>query len=163
MNSSEDLLKAIAGFLVASKSTIATCESCTGGMMGAMLTHLPGSSSYYRGGLITYATDLKERVLCIPATTVASCGVVSEEIARMMAFRTADLLEADYAVATSGVAGPDGGTKATPVGTIWCGYRGPHGSATRLLRLGGAREEIRALAVQQALHQFLALATQHLI
>ena len=159
----EELLEKIAARLIPNGHTIVTCESCTGGLLGTMLTHLPGSSRFYRGGIIPYATPLKEQLLAISENIIAKHGVVSAIVAQMMARQCADLLKADYAIAITGVAGPDGGSAETPVGTIWCGFHGLHGEATHLLRLGGDRATNRSLAAYNALLHFDLLLGQRLI
>ena len=155
----KDLLGEIATFLGSEGRSVTTCESCTGGLLGVMLTELPGSSRFYRGGLITYATDLKENLLGIPSAVLATHGVVSEPVVRMMAAGCARLLGSHYAIATTGIAGPDGGSPAVPIGTVWCGFHGPLGSAAYRLTLTGTRGENRLQGAREALQQFLTLAT----
>lgn len=112
-------------------ATLACAESCTGGLLAGALTELAGASAFFRGGAVTYATDTKTRVLGVPAEIVARHGVVSAECAEAMARGAAETFEADFALSTTGVAGPSGGNAETPVGTVFLGLRTPHGVSSR--------------------------------
>ena len=101
--------------------TFASAESCTGGNIAHFITLIPGSSEVFRGGAVTYATPTKTKVLGVPAKTIERYGVVSREVAEAMAKGTQKLMEADFGIATTGVAGPSGGTEQNPVGTVWIG------------------------------------------
>lgn len=145
----------VGSLLVRSGRTLATAESCTGGLLGSRITDVPGSSTYYRGGLVAYSNDLKQRLLGVAESTLANHGAVSEETAREMACGALAVAGADLAVATTGVAGPDGGTDAKPVGTVAIAVasRFPSGTEveSRLYRLWGSREWIKLLTSQVAL------------
>jgi PncC family amidohydrolase len=132
------------------KETLATAESLTGGLLGQLVTAVPGSSSYYRGGVITYATDVKESVLRVSPDTVAQHGVVSAECAVEMAVGVRDLVEATWAVSTTGVAGPDR-QEGKPVGVVYVGVAGPSGATADELRIEGDRGQIRLGACQEAM------------
>lgn len=99
--------------------TVATAESCTGGSIAARLTSVPGSSKYVKGGVVAYTIEVKEQLLGVPAQIIDKYGVVSEETATAMAQAAKERLHTDCAVATTGIAGPDGGSKDIPVGHIW--------------------------------------------
>jgi nicotinamide-nucleotide amidase len=137
--------------LIEAGRTVATAESCTGGMIGEMLTRRPGSSRAFLGGAITYSNAEKVRQLGVREATLASHGAVSEETVREMATGARERFGADLGVAVSGVAGPDGGTPEKPVGTVWLALAGPAGVETKKLAWPGARDQIRTLAAWWAL------------
>ncbi len=130
--------------------TVAVAESLTGGLLGAALTQLPGSSATFRGGLTVYATDAKAGLAGVPAEVLAAHGAVSEPTARSLAEGARAALGADWGVATTGVAGPDE-QEGKPVGTVHVAVAGPAGTAVRTARLPGDRERVRAVAVTAAL------------
>jgi len=106
-------------------ATVATAESCTGGLIGSLLTDVSGSSDYVLGGVIAYANKVKQAVLGVHAETLASVGAVSRETALEMAHGARRLLGADYALAVTGIAGPSGGTPTKPVGLVYIALAGP--------------------------------------
>jgi nicotinamide-nucleotide amidase len=105
--------------LRAAGKTLATAESCTGGHIAHRITTIAGSSAYFRGSVIAYSNEIKSRLLGVDEQVINRHGAVSEEVVRQMALGVADKLSADYVIATSGIAGPDGGTDEKPVGTVW--------------------------------------------
>jgi nicotinamide-nucleotide amidase len=116
----EELLEMVIGKLLVSKnSTISTAESCTGGEIAHLLTSIPGSSAYYRGSVIAYDNSVKRELLGVRKETIDKFGAVSEEVVREMAAGARNLFHTGFAVATSGIAGPEGGTADKPVGTLW--------------------------------------------
>ncbi len=115
----EDLEAAIGSMLIERKATVATAESCTGGYLAHLFTSIPGSSAYFKGSVVSYANETKINVLGVKETTLQQYGAVSEQTVTEMAEGVRNLLKTDYAIATSGIAGPDGGTPDKPVGTIW--------------------------------------------
>ena len=139
--------------LIEAGKTVATAESCTGGMIGEMLTRRPGSSRAFLGGAIAYSNAEKVRQLGVRETTLADHGAVSEPAVREMALGARARFATDLAVAVSGVAGPDGGTPDKPVGTVWLALAGPgpDAVATKVLAWPGARDQIRTLASWWAL------------
>lgn len=139
------------------KLCCATAESCTGGLIGAALTDIPGSSAWYRGGVISYANDAKIRLLGVPAALLAARGAVSEEVAKAMAQGACEALGADIGLAGTGIAGPDGGSPAKPVGTVWLGWAWRGGVRAKVFHFSGDRAAVRAQAVQAALSGLLAL------
>ena len=110
---------------------VATVESCTGGLVGHAITTVPGSSAYYRGGLITYADDVKRDLAGVPGDVIAAHGAVSAQVAIAMADGARTRLGADVAVSVTGVAGPDGGSEAKPVGLTYIGIADGHGTDVR--------------------------------
>ena len=126
----DDTLEATVGRLLqAAGKTLSIAESCTGGEISHLITSVPGSSAYYLGSVTSYAVSVKEKVLGVPAETVAAHGVVSSEVAAAMAEGVRRLTGSDYAVSTTGLAGPDGDDR-NPVGTVWIGVSGPNGTKT---------------------------------
>ena len=121
MVADEDIpLEAAIGKLLQGRGrTVATAESCTGGYIAHLLTSIPGSSQYFKGSVVSYSNEIKEKILKVTATTFTSVGAVSEETVRQMVEGALPLLNTDYAIATSGIMGPDGGTPEKPVGTVW--------------------------------------------
>ncbi len=131
--------------------TIATAESCTGGKLASLLNKHAGSSAFYYGSVISYDNSVKENVLGVPAEMIKAHGVVSEEVVCTMADNVRKLLHTDYAIATSGIAGPSGGTKEKPVGTIWMAWSTPEGITAERFQLGKLREQITDRACTKAL------------
>lgn len=113
-------LEIVIGKVLKSKGkTLATAESCTGGYIAHLITSVPGSSHYFKGSVVSYANDVKESMLGVSSGTLKSVGAVSEETVRQMVHGAIEKLNADFAIATSGIMGPDGGTPEKPVGTVW--------------------------------------------
>jgi len=137
---------------------LAVAESCTGGLIGAGLTSVPGSSSYFLGGIIAYSNDLKKNLLNVPAELLDSQGAVSGAVAQAMAQGVIAATGADCGISVTGVAGPDGGTVEKPVGTVWVGIALPSGTISRMYNFSGNREEVRDQAAQAALELFLETA-----
>ena len=133
-------------------ATVAAGESCTGGLLGARLTALAGSSDYFVGGVISYANEVKASLLQVPAATIAAQGAVSEEVALHMAEGVIALTGATFGLATTGIAGPAGGTEDKPVGLVYVAVAGPglRRAVRHLFR--GDREAVRTQAVSAALH-----------
>ena len=114
-------------------ATLTTAESCTGGLIASMLTRIAGSSEAFHAGFVTYANDIKHAVLGVSESSLAGQGAVSEEVVRQMALGAMERSGADYAIAVSGIAGPDGGTREKPVGTVWLAWGDPGHIRTRCL------------------------------
>ena len=150
---SEDLpLETILGNLLKQHGqTISTAESCTGGRLAAALNAQSGSSAYYMGSVVAYDNSIKEQVLGVEHTILEEYGAVSEQTVRQMAEGVRALMQTDYAIATSGIAGPTGGTKDKPVGTVWIAWATPKGTHAKCFRLGTLREQITQRAVTTAL------------
>ena len=130
--------------------TIATAESLTGGLVCATLVNVPGASNTVRGGICTYATDLKASVLGVSPDRLALSGPVVQQVAEQMAAGVRTLLNADIGVSTTGVAGP-GALDGRPAGTVHCACVTPARTWHRLLHLSGSRDQIRHLTVKEAL------------
>ena len=130
--------------------TFASAESCTGGNIAHFITLIPGSSEVFRGGAVTYATPTKTKVLGVPAKTIERYGVVSREVAETMAKGTQKLMEADFGIATTGVAGPSGGTEQNPVGTVWIGIATPSGISAQCFHFGKGRRKVIRQATEAA-------------
>ena len=129
----------------------ATAESCTGGLVGAVLTHVPGSSRWFKGAVIAYDNMVKTSLLHVPAAMLERYGAVSHPVVRQMALGACDALGVPLAVALSGVAGPDGGSPDKPVGTVYLGLA-LHGAARSWrCRFAGDRATVRREAAQAAL------------
>ena len=135
------------------RQTLATAESCTGGSIAARFTAIPGASAYFLCGVVAYSNESKSNLLGVDPETIACRGAVSEEVARQMAEGARRTAGADYAVATTGIAGPAGGTEQKPVGTVWMAVAGPHRTVTLLKQCGTDRGQIidRASAFALAL------------
>ena len=137
------------------RRTLAVAESCSGGLLGHRVTNVPGSSTYFVGGVIAYSNELKQQLLGVKHTTLAAHGAVSEETVREMALGIRQATGADLGIATTGIAGPEGGTPEKPVGTVAIGLAaeglGPEPVRSRVYRLWGNRDWIKLLTSQVAL------------
>ncbi|GAB3556462.1 competence/damage-inducible protein A [Spirosoma fluminis] len=137
-----DELETVVGqLLTARKLTLATAESCTGGYVASRITSVPGSSAYFWGSIVSYSNRIKVNQLGVQPTTLEQFGAVSEETIRQMAEGVRNALGTDVGIATSGIAGPDGGTPDKPVGTIWIACATNQRTVTRLLKLGQYRDQ----------------------
>ena len=134
--------KAVFELLMNKGQTFASAESCTGGNIAHVITLIPGSSEVFKGTAVTYATPMKTKVLGVPAETIERFGVVSQQVVEGMAQSVRDLMEADFGVATTGVAGPSGGTEETPVGTVWVGVASANGVVSKCFNFGKDRENV---------------------
>jgi PncC family amidohydrolase len=130
--------------------TVATAESCTGGLLGKMLTDVPGSSDYYRGGVVCYSNDLKVDLVGVNETTLERFGAVSEQVAAQMAVGIRESAAADVGLSVTGIAGPGGETAEKPIGLVFVGLSSDQ-VRVKQMNLGGAREAIRLRASRFAL------------
>ncbi|MCD4525081.1 CinA family protein [Nocardioides sp. cx-173] len=142
--------------LVAATATLGTAESLTGGRLAALLTSVPGASRSFRGGIVSYATEVKTDVLGVPLALVEEHGVVSAACARAMAEGARRVLGATYAVSTTGVAGPDR-QEDQPPGTVFVAVAGPAGTTVLSLELTGGRAAIQERTCEEALAALLGL------
>lgn len=130
--------------------TLATAESCTGGLTAKRLTDVPGASAVFLGGVVSYTNGVKNHVLGVPASLLESYGAVSAPVARAMAMGIRVLTGSDLALSVTGLAGPDGDDRGNPVGTVFTALSAPEGTFVRRLTLGGGRECIRTLSAHHA-------------
>jgi nicotinamide-nucleotide amidase len=151
-----DLGARLHGELLRRGLTVATAESLTGGAVADLVSGTPGASATYVGGVVSYSTSVKQRLLGVSQATVDRHGVVSARCAAEMATGVRSLLGADFAVSTTGVAGPDA-QEGKPVGLVYVGVAGPAGVETHELRLAGDRAAIRAEATRRAVEALLAM------
>lgn len=126
----DTLERCIGRILTKAGKTVSAAESCTGGTISALLTSVPGSSGYYLGSVTSYANEVKTNVLGVPAEIIRNKGAVSSECVAAMAEGVRRLTGSDYSIATSGIAGPDGGSEGKPVGLVWIGVSSPQGTET---------------------------------
>jgi PncC family amidohydrolase len=145
------LLRAVTKKLQQKALTISTAESCTAGGLGWALTVYPGSSEWFRGGILAYDNKVKQELLDVPSNLLHNYGAVSEQVAREMAVQVRKILGTDIGVAITGIAGPGGGTEKKPVGTVWFAVAREGTTITRREVLTGTRKVIRRQAVRRAL------------
>ncbi|MDQ3099970.1 MAG: competence/damage-inducible protein A [Bacteroidota bacterium] len=137
----EDRLEKVVGRLLKERDhTLSLAESCTGGRISHLITSIPGSSGYYTGGVVSYANAVKMEELGIPADMLKLEGAVSKAVVEKMAMGVREALKTDWSIATSGIAGPDGGTVEKPVGTVWMAVAGPGGVVSVLGNFTGTRD-----------------------
>ena len=157
----EEPLEVIVGKLLKEKgATIATAESCTGGKLASLLNKHAGSSAFYWGSVVSYDNSVKEQVLNVPSEMIKTHGVVSEEVVRAMAESIRKLIGTDYGIATSGIAGPSGGSEEKPVGTVWMAWATPKGTYAECFHLGKLREQITDRACMKALIGLLKILNE---
>ena len=134
---------------------ISCAESCTGGLVGAALTEIAGSSDVFNGSAVTYSNEAKHKILGVNEGTLRNFGAVSEECACEMASGALRIYDADFAVSITGIAGPDGGSELKPVGTVWFGLASSEKTFAVMKNFSGNRGEVRAQAVRFALSELL--------
>lgn len=139
---------------------LATAESCTGGLISAACTDLAGSSAWFERGFVTYSNEAKTGLLGVDAALIAAHGAVSEAVVRAMVQGAITHSKAQVAVAVTGVAGPTGGSRAKPVGTVWFGFMVDGQLSSETQRFDGDRAAVRAATVQHALHRLVQLLEQ---
>ena len=157
-NEREDLAKQIGELLSTRGSTLAVAESCTGGLLGHLITSVPGSSAYFQGGVISYSDEVKERILGVPHETLVEQGAVSKETAVAMAQGARRLLSTDIALSVTGIAGPTGGTPDKPVGLVYIALAAQGADVWEKHVWEGGRSENKKLSAEAALrllHRFL--------
>ncbi|HZT38309.1 MAG TPA: competence/damage-inducible protein A [Bryobacteraceae bacterium] len=145
-------IEAVVGAMLRDRgATLAVAESCTGGMLGERITSVAGSSEYFAGGFLTYTDRMKTEVLGIDPALIEQFSAVSEPVAVAMAAAARKCAGASYALSVTGIAGPGGGTEATPVGTVFIGFAAPSREEAKRFHFHGDRERVRTFAVQNAL------------
>jgi len=148
----ETMEVAVGRVLVAAGATLAVAESCTGGLVASRITDVPGSSRYFQGGYVTYSNELKQQLLGVPAQIIQQHGAVSEECARVMAEGARQSSGADYALAVTGIAGPDGGTAQTPVGRVYIAVADEQETICQQFDWPGTRSQFKQRTSQMALN-----------
>jgi nicotinamide-nucleotide amidase len=161
MISTIETIQSIFGILEQNRWTVSTAESCTGGLIGAAFTDLAGSSKYYHGGIISYDNSVKKTLLNVPSETLDSYGAVSSETALAMVRGVQTRIGTHCAIATTGVAGPGGGTPTKPVGLVFIGIAVGDIAKTFRFQFSGSREEIRKLTVRKSLESLLEVLRGH--
>jgi len=160
----DELLEVTIGKLLKiNKLTLSTAESCTGGKIASMITSIAGSSEYYKGTVVSYANEIKTSILNVPSKTIEANGAVSQPVVEAMAQNSIKLFDVDFAIATSGIAGPDGGTSEKPVGTVWIAVASRDKVVSKLYSLGDTNRErnIQRAAIS-ALNELRKLVLQSL-
>ena len=153
----ESLEKTIGELLRKKKQTLAVAESCTGGYIGHLITSIASSSDYFNGGIIAYANDIKTNVLKVDVSTLQTNGAVSKEVAEQMATGVRQRLKADFGIATTGIAGPTGGSNEKPVGTVWIAVATPDALVSEKFSFGDSRERTIRRAGLSALNMLRTL------
>lgn len=142
--------------------TLATAESCTGGLIGAAITAIPGSSTPFKGGIIAYDNSIKHKMLDVPPGMIAKYGAVSREVARTMAEGAIKALNVDLVVSVTGIAGPSGGSAEKPIGTVWMGLATRETVSTQLFNFGDiGRNKVRDVTCYEALKALSAACRGH--
>jgi len=141
-NENDTMASVVGDMLRKTNATLSVAESCTGGMVSQLITSMPGSSDYFNGSVVAYANRVKKEVLGVDKNLIEKYGAVSQEVVEAMALGVKRAMHSDYAIATSGVAGPGGGTLQKPVGTLWIAISSPTLTMSKLFKLGGDRERI---------------------
>jgi len=154
----QDLVEKLTDLLKSKNMKLVTAESCTGGLLATTMTHRPGSSKVFERGFITYSNEAKNELLGVPNDMLEKQGAVSAETAQTMAQGALKNSHADLAVSITGIAGPDGGSEAKPVGLVYFGYALKGGSAGSLEhRFEGDREKIQTIATITALKHLISI------
>lgn len=154
----EQLVKQLGEMLKTREWKLVTAESCTGGGLAYTLTHFSGSSFWYDGGFVTYSNDSKEKLLGVKSATLNYYGAVSEQTAREMAEGALKNSQAQVSIAITGIAGPEGGSKEKPIGTIWIACAGVNfNTQTYSTILSGTRSAIREQTIKLALERILKI------
>jgi PncC family amidohydrolase len=148
------LEKIIGDYLRERGWTVSIAESCTGGLICDLITNVPGSSDYFEGGMVTYSNESKARHLGIPLDDIKKYGAVSSQVAKKMAQGARKAFGTTFGLSTTGVAGPTGGTKRSPVGRVFIGLASGRRTWVIKLNLEGSRREIKEKATQKALQYF---------
>lgn len=149
----DETLEEVVGRMLKSRNlTVGTAESCTGGTIASTIVSVPGASLYFKGGVVAYDNEVKKDLLKVNPCALITDGAVSKAVVEQMAEGARALLKTDFAVATSGIAGPDGGTDLKPVGTTWIAVASPNGTISAVYNFGNNRERTMARATAAALN-----------
>lgn len=160
MGDSSSIEQQTVAWFLESGSTLATAESCTGGLIAHLLTNVSGASGFFVGGVVAYSNRVKETILGVPPDVLAANGAVSAETATAMAEGVRRRLGADYGLAVTGISGPGGGTTEKPVGLVYIAAASPDGRTTcREFRFSGTRTAVKKRTAEAALDMVLELFT----
>ncbi|RUO31952.1 damage-inducible protein CinA [Aliidiomarina sedimenti] len=151
------VLDELAGCLTAKGARLATAESCTGGMIASRITDKAGSSAWFEGAVVSYSNAMKKQLLGVSPFTLQSHGAVSQSCAEQMAAGVRRLCGCEYSIATTGIAGPGGGSDDKPVGTVWLAWQGPDFTRSERILLAGNRDTVRVETTFYALNVLLKL------
>lgn len=159
MKDLQQLLRKLTDALLVTGHKVATAESCTGGLLAGLLTELPGSSKWFERGFVSYSNLAKQELLGVEEALITNHGAVSEEVAKSMAEGALQNSQASLAVAITGIAGPDGGSSAKPVGTVWLAFsqRNRDVQSQHFCFSNSSRQQVRLLSCQQALLGLISL------
>ena len=152
---SKSISREISQLLWEMEKTVGTAESCTGGRIAEAIIAVPGASKYFKGGIISYVDEIKESLLGVDPQVIAENTAVCEEVAQQMVKGACKTLNTDYAIAATGVAGPGGGTKENPVGTIWLACGSPEKQVTMMVQEDHGRDINLAIATNKVMQLFL--------
>ncbi len=152
---SKIISRQIGDILYASGLTVGTAESCTGGRIAESIISIPGASNYFKGGIVSYTNEIKEKLLGVNHDVLEEQTAVCEEVAREMVVGALNALDVDFAISATGIAGPGGGSKDIPVGTIWIGYGSKDDIRTFKLTEDFGRDINLAIATNKAMRLFL--------
>lgn len=155
MNEVAELAARLHKILTGTGATLAVAESCTGGKIAAAITSVPGSSAYFKGGVVAYANEAKTALLEVDPELIERNGAVDAAVAEQMAQGARKAFGASFAVATTGIAGPDGGTEERPVGLVYIATACPRGADSRRFVFAGDRNQVRIQAAKKALEMLL--------
>ncbi|GAA6528198.1 hypothetical protein LPYR103PRE_01710 [Segatella asaccharophila] len=155
------LSKQIQELLYNNEKTLGTAESCTGGRIAEAIIAVPGASNYFKGGIISYTNEIKIKLLNVNPQVLEEQTAVCEEVAREMVSGAIETLNVDFAISATGVAGPTGGTKEIPVGTIWLGYGNKEDIRTFKLTEDFGRDINLSIATNKAMHLLLDFLKEH--
>lgn len=162
MNVNSVLIGRLAGELQRRKAHVAVAESCTGGWVAKTLTDRPGSSAWFEYGFVTYSNRAKVELLGVAQSDIDTHGAVSEVVARAMAEGAASRAGAEFSIAVTGIAGPDGGSASKPVGTVWFGWHAVGmGTRTERMEFAGDRDTVRRQTVTRSLAGLLDMLEHH--
>jgi nicotinamide-nucleotide amidase len=160
-NEDEPMEKVLGKLLTRNKQTISTAESCTGGYIAHLITSLPGSSAFYEGSVVSYSNSVKNGVLGVRGTTLLESGAVSEQVVREMVKGVLETIKTDYAIAVSGIMGPDGGTEEKPVGTVWIAVGNNKNTTTQKFHFRFNRQRNIQVTAVNALNMMRKFVLEH--
>ncbi|MEI6803098.1 MAG: CinA family protein [Burkholderiales bacterium] len=155
--STHDYCAQLADVLLQRHWTMASAESCSGGLIAGACTDLAGSSAWFERGFVTYSNEAKTEMLGVDRALIARCGAVSKEVVRAMVRGALQHAHAQVAVAVTGIAGPSGGSQTKPVGTVWFGWATPQGVVSEVQFFPGDRTQVRSATVHHALARLVTL------